>query len=722
MLEKSKYKTHPGLPFPSSPFGAIIEEGGVMFRIFSRNATRVWLMLFNDPEDLEPDCEIEFSPTLNRSGDIWHMFVEGLKSGQLYLYRMEGPFEPDNGQIFNARQWLIDPYSKAVTGINRWGELKGKKDQIAKGKKDRDYYKKLIFAGLAKCVIVDDRFDWEGDRPLHYSPNETIIYEAHLRGLTVHPDNNFVNPGTFKGLTEIIPHLKELGITTLELLPVQEFNELEIFGNNPVTREPLLNYWGYSTVGFFAPNGQYSSSGVIGEQVVEFKKMVKLLHKAGIEIILDVVFNHTAEGNDKGPAYSFKGIDNSVYYMLEDNNKRKYKNYTGCGNTVNCNHPYVRRFIVNCLRYWVLNMHVDGFRFDLASVLGRDQQGKLMQNPPLLEEIADDPVLRNTKLIAEAWDAGGAYQVGSFPGERWAEWNGKFRDDVRAFLKGDKNSRSSFAYRLSGSSDLYMQTGRAPVNSINFITSHDGFTLNDLVSFNNKHNEANGENNRDGDDNNKSYNYGEEGDSDNPDIVLTRIRQIKNFLTILLLSQGVPMLTAGDEFRRTQKGNNNAYCQDSEISWIDWNLKEKNGEIFRFCKQLISLRKNHPVFRRTGFFTGRAVDLNNIADITWFDYNGKKPDWNEQSCTLAFLIHGRSSIPHTHISDDDFFVMINSENETRKFVIPKPPNKGQWYVAVNTARPSPFDINDPGTEPSVYKDATFWTVARSIVILKSKVK
>ncbi|MFC1729589.1 glycogen debranching protein GlgX [candidate division KSB1 bacterium] len=720
MRTGKQYKISPGVPYPVPLFGANIEKDGVVFRVFSRNASRMWLLFFDNPEDTESSYELELEPEHHRFGDIWHVFIEGIEPGQLYLYRADGAYEPENGHLFDNEQWLLDPFAKAVTGINNWGDLAAKKRLYREIPKHKDFYKKLHFAGLPKCVVIDDRFDWEGDRHLHYPPNETVIYEAHVRGLTAHPAASFSHPGTFKGITEIIPHFKELGVTTLELLPVQEFNELESDRTNPVTGEPLLNYWGYNTVAFFSPNGQYSSAGVTGSQTAEFKTMVKALHKEGIEVILDVVFNHTAEGNAQGYVYSFKGFDNSIYYLLDENDKTVYKNYSGCGNSVNCNHPHVRRFIINCLRYWVLNMHVDGFRFDLASILGRDQQGELMENPPLIEAIAEDPVLRNTKLIAEAWDAGGAYQVGSFPGERWAEWNGKFRDDIRAFLKGDKNTRSAFAYRLTGSSDLYMKNGQTPVRSINYVTSHDGFTLYDLVSYKEKHNEANGEENRDGENNNMSENYGVEGETDDVQVNMVRSRQIKNFFTVLLLSQGVPMMTAGDEFRRSQQGNNNAYCHDNEISWIDWRLKEKNRDLFRFCSSLIAFRKRHPVFRRKSFFTGKVLDLNNIADITWYDFNGTAPDWSANGHTLACLIHGKSSIKDLHRIDNDFFLMINASAEAVKFAVPKPPTRKQWYVAINTARSAPNDIYDEGSEASLRGDTTFWAVSRSITVLIAK--
>lgn len=724
MKMQKRYKTSWGTPAPL-PFGAIVENKGVLFRIFSRHASRVWLLLFDKPEDDEPAAEVEFDPRLYRSGDIWHMLVEGLKPGQLYLYRIDGPHEPEKGHRYDPEQWLLDPYAKAVTSTFDWENNPAERDQnefLERARKDKDFYHKLKFAGFPKCVVIDDTFDWEGDRHLNYPQNEAIIYEAHVRGLTILPNAAFKNPGTFKGVSEIISHLKELGITTLELMPIQEFNEFELDRSNPETGEPLLNYWGYSTVSFFAPNAQYAGYGAPDKQVTEFKEMVKSLHDAGIEVILDVVFNHTAEGNEKGPTLSFKGIDNSIYYLLDDD-KRMYKNYSGCGNTFNCNHPIVRRYIISCLRYWFLHMHVDGFRFDLASILGRDRNGKLLENPPLLESISEDPLLRNAKIIAEAWDMAGAYQVGSFPGGRWSEWNGRYRDDVRRFWKGEPHIRASFAYRITGSSDLYLRDGRKPFHSINFVTSHDGFTLNDLVSYNNKHNEINSENNRDGDDYNNSCNYGVEGETNDPEIQKIRPRQIKNFLATLMLSQGVPMLLAGDEFRRTQRGNNNAYCQDNDISWIDWRLKEKNHEIYRFCRAVIAFRKRHPVFRRISFFDGstsRLAGLRHLPDIKWFGYDGKEPDWNEDAHTLACLINGMSAMEISSDRDNDMFLMFNAGEKKCTFVIPKSPGGNVWTVALDTAKPPPDDIPEPGTEPILRGVSKYDVHSRSMVVLMSQ--
>ncbi|MGL5098314.1 MAG: glycogen debranching protein, partial [Planctomycetia bacterium] len=444
---------------------------------------------------------------------------------------------------------------------------------------------------------------------------DSVIYEVHLRGFTAHRSAKVRSPGTYLGFIEKIPYLQDLGVTAVEFLPIHEFDHLEHAVKSPVDGSTLCNYWGYSTVGFFAPNGRYAKSRVAGAQVREFKTLVRELHRAKIEVILDVVYNHTAEGNHMGPTIHFKGLDNSIYYHLADD-PSYYKDYSGCGNSLNCNHPVVRQFILESLRYWVRHFHIDGFRFDLASVLGRDRSGAVIGNPPLLEEIAEDPELRDVKIIAEAWDAAGAYQVGSFPGGRWAEWNGRYRDDVRRFWRGDPGLTGALATRLTGSSDLYQSSGRRPYHSINFITSHDGFTLSDLVSYNQKHNDGNGEANRDGENNNLSFNFGVEGPSDAIAVGRLRLRQLKNFLATLLLSQGVPMLLGGDEFRRTQRGNNNCYCQDNELSWFDWNLVQKNGELYRFTRELIAFRRNHPVFRRTKFFKGEPPAGRQNNDIT----------------------------------------------------------------------------------------------------------
>ncbi len=484
---------------------------------------------------------------------------------------------------------------------------------------------------------------------------------------------------------------------------------------NPLTGETLSNYWGYSTMSFFAPKGRYSSSGSMGQQVREFKHMVKELHLAGIEVILDVVFNHTSEGNETGPTLCFRGLDNTIYYLLDDGGRR-YKNYSGCGNTLNCNHPLLREFIIDCLHYWVMEMRVDGFRFDLASILGRDQRGRILENPPLLERIAENPVLRNTKIIAEAWDAGGAYQVGRFPG-RWAEWNGHFRDDIRRFWRGDPGMVPGLATRLTGSSDLFQTSGRAPYHSVNFVTCHDGFTLNDVVSYSRKHNLANGENNLDGTDDNLSCNYGVEGETVNRTINQHRTRQIKNFLASLMLAQGVPMLLGGDEFRRTQQGNNNAYCQDNDVSWFNWDLLSTHEEIFRFTRELITLRKKHPSLRRSHFFSGADHDRDGIPDIRWYTGAGRQPDWSTAGSSLACLISGRKEETGAQQDDSDFYLIFNAAPAPLTFSLPRPTSGKSWWRSVDTAQPSPQDILPAGKETRAGKK--YPAQSRSVVVLIS---
>ncbi|HUB66331.1 MAG TPA: glycogen debranching protein GlgX, partial [Candidatus Methylacidiphilales bacterium] len=595
-----------GYPFPFGPH----EWGdGVNFAIFSRHATRVRLELFAHPDDATPFRSIDLDPVRNRTGDVWHVWIHGIRPGQLYAYRMDGPYLPHEGQRFNFNKLLLDPCATAISRMPNWNfgpacgyDPSALEPDLACSTFDD--------AGtMPKCIFTDGHFSWRNDRPLRHPWWKTIIYETHVRGSTVHPSSAVTHPGTYRGLMEKIPYFKELGITAVELMPVQEFNEHQAKSIDPQTGKPLGNYWGYDPVVFFAPKASYSSAGGLGQQKLEFQEMVHAFHEAGIEVILDIVFNHTAEGDERGPTLSFRGIDNSIAYALAED-KRYYKNYTGTGNTINANHPVVRDHILSALGYWVTEMHVDGFRFDLASVLGRDGNGNLMSNSPLLERIAEDPVLRETKLIAEAWDASGAYEVGSFSDRRWAEWNRRYRDDVRRFWRGDDGMVGLFASRICGSSDLYAKSGKGPECSINFITSHDGFTLNDLVSYQQKHNEANGEGNRDGAGDNLSCNYGFEGATENAGIDSIRKRQIKNFLLTILVSRGVPMLLGGDEFRRTQHGNNNAYCQDNETSWYDWRFLKQHQEIYRFTREMIAFRRAHPVLSQERFYTD--------SEIHWF--------------------------------------------------------------------------------------------------------
>ncbi|UCH96018.1 MAG: glycogen debranching protein GlgX [Candidatus Aminicenantes bacterium] len=689
------------------PYGANIDAGGVHFSIFSRHATRVWLLLFDSPHDDSPRHEVELVPGINRTGDVWHVWVKGLGPGQLYLWRMDGPYEPEKGHRFNPEFLLLDPYARAVTGNYYWNAAHPGPVRYQEGKGAKD---------MPKCVVCSDKFDWERDRPLNRPLSETVIYECHVRGLTAHKSANVEYPGTFKGVVEKIPYFKSLGITALELLPVQEFGVFQEDRENPLTGEKLSNYWGYNTVGFFAPNGGYSASGTMGQQVNEFKWMVRELHRAGIEVILDVVFNHTAEGNEKGPTFCFKGIDNRIYYML-DPMDGSYLDYTGCGNTFNCNHPVVRDFIISCLYYWVLYMHVDGFRFDLASVLGRDERGNLLPNPPLLERIEEYPILRGTKIIAEAWDAAGAYQVGEFTG-RWAEWNGKFRDDVRRFWRGDPGSVSPLATRFAGSSDLYGDNGRTPHHSINFITSHDGFTLNDWASYERKHNLANGHDNQDGDEQNLSINHGVEGPTTDPQIDGLRERQIKNMLATLILSLGVPMILGGDEFRRTQKGNNNPYCQNNEISWFDWTLTGKNPGMVRFTRELIHFLKRHPTLRRQSFYPGKLIEEDCLPGITWYGDRGQAPDWDGNNLCLAVLIKGERGIKKENTdTSHDIFIMFNANLTPRTFHIPRPSEGGVWKITINTQNPSPGDIYSPGNEPELGKNKTFALKEQSLAVL-----
>jgi len=700
------------------PMGATVCREGVNFSVFSRNAGNIRLVLFESADPRSRRVEISLADAKHRTGDLWHCLVRGLKAGAFYLYRADGPYRPEEGMRFNVNIALLDPFAKAITDNSLWNF----RDAVAYNPDDAggdlSYNYNDNIDRTPRCIVVDDGFDWQGDRPLNYPLRFSILYEVHVRGLTRSGSSGVRNPGTYRGVIEKIPYFKDLGITSLEFMPVHEFHEDELFRTNPRTGLKLKNYWGYSTVAFYAPKGSYAAARAPGAQVREFKEMVRELHKAGIEVILDVVFNHTAEGNEFGPSFCFRGFDNRIYYIL-NKNMRHYRNYSGCGNTVNCNNPVTLNFIIACLHYWVVEMHVDGFRFDLGSILGRNRKGELMENPPVLMQIAEDPVLSNTKIIAEAWDAGGAYQVGWFPGGRWAEWNDKYRDDVRRFWRGDAGQVRFLATRLSGSEDLYLRDGRKPFHSINFITSHDGFTLRDLVSYNRKHNEENGEENRDGGDNNYSANYGFEGETQNPVIEELRMRQMKNFLTTLFISQGTPMLLGGDEFGRTQRGNNNAYCQDNEISWFDWSLLEKNAELFNFTRGLIAFRKRHPVFNRPEFYTGRGGTYNALPDVSWFDAGGQQLDWEKADFAFSMRIDGECSEVVADRDDSDFFIMFNAGPAAMKFSVPENPKGGKWLRFVDTGLPPPEDLiprcGNPPEVPASYK-----LKSRSIVILFSQ--
>ena len=695
-------------------------EEGVNFAIFSRHATAVSLVLFESPQPDSPCVEIPLDQKGNKTGDVWHCLVHGLKAGACYLYRVNGPYEPEKGLRFNPHKALVDPYARALTSLEKWDMNKCTGFDTDSPEGDASFSNEDNFSQVPRCIVIDDEdFDWQGDAPLNYPLRFSVLYETHVKGLTAHPNSGVKHPGTYLGVIEKIPYFKELGITSLEFLPIQEFNEHEYPRVNPRTGQALTNYWGYSTVAFFAPKESYAADRSPGAQVNEFKLMVRELHKAGIEVILDIVFNHTAEGNEKGPTFSFRGLDNPIYYILNDD-KRYYQNYSGCGNTVNCNHPVVRSFIIHCLHYWVVEMHVDGFRFDLGSILGRDQQGRLMESPPMLERIAEDSVLSATKIIAEAWDAGGAYQVGWFPGGRWAEWNDRFRDNVRRYWRGDPKETRYLATRLSGSSDLYLRDGRKPFHSINFLTSHDGFTLKDMVTYNSKHNEDNGENNIDGSENNNSYNYGFEGPTIDPVLEEVRRKQQKNFLATLLVSLGTPMLLGGDEMGRTQWGNNNAYCQDNEISWYDWELVEKNKELLHFVKEMIAFRLRHPGFMRPEFYTGREGSYNAIPDIRWFNEKGASPDWEKIGYGLALQINGRRADVLRDKDDNDFYLMFNAGLDVATFTVPPANDRKRWFRVVDTGMNYPKDILSPGEEEPLAPSFKYKVKGRSMAILISK--
>ena len=684
--------------------GTHVYGGGVNFAFFSRHATRVRLEMFDQPADAKPARVIDLDPARNRTGDIWHVWVEGIRAGQLYAYRVDGPYQPGEGHRFNFNKLLLDPFATAISPVPDWdfGPARGYDPSAP----ERDLvFSRLDDAGaMPKCVFSHEHFRWQGDLPLRHPWSKTVIYETHVRGFTIHPSSGVEHRGTYRGLMEKIPYLRDLGVTAVELMPVHEFNEYQVMGIDPHTGKTLGNYWGYDPVTFFAPKASYSSAGGLGQQKLELKEMVLALHKAGIEVILDVVFNHTSEGNELGPTLCFRGIDNAIFYTLA-NDKRYYQDYTGTGNTINANHPVVRDHILEALRYWVVAMHVDGFRFDLASVLGRDSSGKLLANAPLLESIAEDPILRDVKIIAEAWDAAGAYEVGSFSERRWAEWNGRYRDDVRLFWRGDKGMLGGFASRICGSADIYARSGKGPEGSINFITCHDGFTLNDLVSYRHKHNQANGENNHDGTDVNLSENYGIEGGTTDAGIENLRKRQIKNFLLTLLVSRGVPMLLGGDEFRRTQGGNNNAYCQDNATSWYDWRNLERHGEFFRFTRGMIAFRSNHPVLSMEQFYTD--------ADIHWYDPQGGLPDWDDQEENqFACLIH-----------EDErraLFLMFNAGTEPVDFGLPPVPTGSRWYLAVDTAHEAPQDLFAAGDELPCTDQQSYRLDSRSSAILLAR--
>ncbi|MDR3376388.1 MAG: glycogen debranching protein GlgX [Ancalomicrobiaceae bacterium] len=689
--EYGDFKLRPGKPLP---FGATIVAGGVNFSVFSRFATACDLVLFHRHE-AEPFAIIPF-PDSFRTGNVFAMTVFDLDYETIeYGYRMDGPFDPDAGHRFDRSKVLIDPYARSLSGRNVWGETP-------------DWTTPTQF----RSGIVPDDFDWQDDKPLEIPFGDLVIYEAHVRGFTRHPSSGVRHPGTYAALREKIPYLRDLGVNCLELMPVHEFDEFENSRRHPETGEMLLNYWGYGTIGFFAPKAGLAATGSLGMQVDEFKAMVADLHRNGIEIILDIVFNHTGEGNENGPTIGFRGIDNKTYYMLTP--EGYYWNFSGCGNTLNCNNPMVRSMILDCLRAWVSEYHIDGFRFDLAAILGRDQFGAPMESPPLLETLAFDPILGKCKLIAEAWDAGGLYQVGSFPSwGRWAEWNGKYRDTLRDFLRGESGCVGPMAQRLAGSPDLYRWQQRDSHASVNFVTCHDGFTLHDLVSYDSKHNEANGENNADGCNDNRSWNCGEEGESIDPEVLALRHRQTRNALILLLLSQGVPMLLAGDEFAQTQHGNNNSYCHDTELSWLDWSRLPANRDLFRFVRLMIAFRRAHPVLRMPRFLdvVGHVADLR-VPSLSWHGTEAWRPDFSSASRTLALLLCGERAQGGTEY----IYVAANMHWEAHVFELPDLPG-ARWRIAVNTGIPAPEDIWPPREEPEPADPRSVLVGPRSVMVL-----
>jgi glycogen operon protein len=685
------FRNHPlsltrGHPLPS---GASLTPEGVNFALICRHGTDVRLVL-SEPCSEEVYAEIPLDPRLNRTGDHWHVRVAGLPEEFCYGYRVDGP--RGDGHRYDPRRVLLDPYSRALSCGRPWA---------AAGNLPRH--------SLMNSAMSELRDDVRPDTPRE----DSVLYELHVRGYTADPSSGVRQPGTFAGLIDKIAYLKELGVTAVELMPVDEFDELDCPFVNPLTGERLRNFWGYNTVAFAAPKAAYSSNPERSAPWEEFRRMVRAFHAAGIEVVLDVVFNHTAEGGEDGPTYSFRGLDNSLYYLLDE--RGRYLNFTGCGNTLNSNHPVIRDFLLSCLRNWVVEAGVDGFRFDLASVLGRDRRGVLMVQPPVVERISEDSLLAGTKLIAEPWDLE-AYQLGRFPGgARWSAWNGRFRDDVRRFWRGDEGMVGALATRLCGSEDLF--AGLGPLYSLNFVTCHDGFTLHDLVSYNEKHNEANGEGNRDGLSENHSYNHGAEGPTADPAVVALRQRQARNLIATLLVAQGVPMILGGDEFLRTQRGNNNAWCQDSPLSWVDWHLAEAHADFLRFVRQLIALRLRHPCLRRRTFMSGGRDG--HPPEIVWHGVEPVHPDFSATSHSLALALDGRRC-DRPGVVDRDLYIALNAWREPLEFTIPASPTGRRWRRAVDTALPAPDDALGLDDGPVVPVCHSYRLAARSLIVLVSE--
>jgi glycogen operon protein len=688
------YQTNPGVRYPP---GAKPDTDGVNFSVFSRHATRVQLLLFEAGNSTEPFQVIDLDPELNRTFFAWHVYVEGLRPGIWYVWRMDGPGDTKHtGHRFDPHKHLLDPWARAVHD-----RLWDRKNASHPGDNGQ--------TAMRSLVVADD-YDWEGDEPLKIRTENSVIYELHVGGFTRHHSASVRHPGTFAGLIEKIPYLQQLGITHVELMPVMAFDEQDV---PPGTAQlGLRNYWGYSTHSFFSPHPGYCVTPDQGTHINEFRNLVKALHRAGIGVILDVVFNHTAEGGIDGPVINFKGMGNSLFYHLEDKDKRFYRDYTGCGNTVNCNHPIVSLYIIDCLEYWVRNMHVDGFRFDLASALSRGEDGQPMHNSPVLWGIELSDQLAPAKLIAEAWDAAGLYQVGSFPGYRWAEWNGRYRDALRCFVRGDAGMIAEMATRIGGSSDFYKPQHRLPINSVNFVTCHDGFTLYDLYSYNQKHNESNGEQNRDGHNDNLSCNCGIEGETGDANVLALRRQLARNAIAILLLSQGVPMLLAGDEVLNTQQGNNNCYCQDNARSWFDWTLVEKNADMLAFVRQMIALRNRHPSLRRRRFLSGETTDAAVKPDIAWHGVTLGTPAWDDwEARLLAFTLAAVEE------DESDLHVIMNMSDRTLEVEMPDA-RDGAWQLVVDTSRYSGCTGDAPGAK-SAWKKTTYPAAAKSVIVFEN---
>ncbi len=694
MNVKKPYSIRHGRRFPQ---GATVDPSGVNFSIFCRHATWVELNLYQSAEAAKPFQVIRLDPTHHQTYFTWHVYVEGLPSGVWYTYRVDGPTNTrETGFRHNANKELLDPWARAVSDIH-WDRARASRPEER--------------SPSMRAMVVNDDYDWEGDQPLGHPFEETILYELHLGAFTRHPSAGVQHPGTFAGMIEKIPYLKDLGITDVELMPIMAFDVQDLPASS--SRLGLSNFWGYSTHSFFSPHPGYCVTPEQGTHRREFKDLVRALHRAGIGVILDVVFNHTAEGGATGPWINYKGFGNDTFYHLDPSDRRQYRDFTGCGNTVNCNHPLVNACLLDSLEYWVREFHVDGFRFDLASALARGEDGQPMTHPSFLWHIELSEQLAQTKIIAEAWDAAGLYQVGGFPGYRWREWNGRYRDVIRRFVRGEGGLIGELATRLSGNSDLYQSAGRLPSNSINFVTCHDGFTLRDLVSYDRKHNLANGEDDRDGTNENYGHNYGQEGESDDSRLIELRRRQAKNLLAILLLSQGVPMLLYGDEVLRTQRGNNNAYCQDNEIGWMDWDLLAPNADMLRFVRGLIAFRKRHPCLRHRRFLTGERGSAQRLPEIRWHGAQLNAPAWQDpQARVLAFTLGAVAK------GEEDLHIVLNLSEDPVAAELPVLEGY-RWAVAIDTAQSAPADVRNRSEQPPA-GPAAVRVSSRSVMVLEAR--